>query len=332
MRSIRLVGGVVAYNEERRIGTALTSLLSQELPSDARWEAIWVVASGCTDGTAAVARAIAAKDERITVLIQSERRGKASALREIFREAQGDYLVLLNADARAEPGAVAELVRTARTLGPPFAVMGRPVPPRTTGTGFGRGVDLLWELHHLLHQDLIQSGLGTHLSDELLLLPLPELPPLPEGVVNDGAYIGAWLSRVGGHLAYAPGARATIDVPSSLADHIRQRRRIHFGHIQVKESVGIAPSTLGRYMLENPGAGLALLRKAVRRSPHGALHLAWLVLAEVGALAFAGWDQLPPRRDHRLWEPIRDAAESPEQTPPPVDRTSRSLRPSDRSG
>ncbi len=319
MQSIRLVGGVVAYNEERRIGSALASLLDQELPSDARWDAIWVVASGCTDRTEAVAEEFAQRFPFIKVLTEPERRGKASALRLIFREARGDYLVLLNADGRADPGAVRLLLSRAREEIPPLAVMGRPVPPHDSSSGIAAGVDLLWELHHRLHDEKLRTGRGTHLSDELLLLSLPELPPLPDGVINDGAFLGAWLYRSGGRLLYCPEARVTIEVPRGFADHVRQRRRILFGHRQVKELTGVAPTTLGQSALEGPSSTAKLLVAAVSQSPQGVRHFIWLAFAELAALAFAAWDRIPPRRDHRLWATVQDGEPASERRAPQVD-------------
>jgi poly-beta-1,6-N-acetyl-D-glucosamine synthase len=329
---IHLVGGVVAFNEERRLGPAVESLLAQELPPGAHWRAIWVVASGCTDRTDEVAQALAARHPEVRVLIQSERRGKAAALGEIFREARGDYLVLLNADATARPGAVSALLRSTSTLVPPYAVMGHPQPAELPPAGRGSGIQLLWNLHHRLHVELLTSGEGTHLSDELLLLPLSHLPPLPEEIVNDGAFIGAWLKSRGGQLVYAVDARVSIEVPGNMADHVRQRRRIHVGHQQVMAIVGVSPTTMGRYLTRRPGRALTLVASEVRNMAGGAAALAWLVVGEVVSVVAACWDRVPPRRSHRLWTPIRGSADSPGPFDRPVARTSTSTVSSDRAG
>ena len=127
--SIALVGGIVAYNEEKTIVASVRSLLDQELPSHVHWAQIWIVASGCTDRTGEFVRAIAESDPRVRLIEQAERQGKADALNAIFARADGDLLVLLNGDSIAQPGAIRALVEAARDLGPPFAVMGRPVVP-----------------------------------------------------------------------------------------------------------------------------------------------------------------------------------------------------------
>ncbi len=331
-RPLELIGGVVAFNEERRLAVAVESLLTQELPPGVRWRTIWVVPSGCTDRTAEVAYALAAQHAEVRVLVQPARQGKASALGEVFRETHGDYLVLLNADAAARPGAVSALLETARTLIPPFAVMGHPEPAQVPPAGVGTGLRLLWRLHHRLHAELLATGEGTHLSDELLLLPTSHLPPLPEEVVNDGAFIGAWLRAHGGRLAYAVNASVSIEVPWNLADHIRQRRRIHVGHQQVTTLVGVAPTTMGRYLLRRPGRALALLAEEIRTARGGLAAFAWLMAGELLSTLAAEWDQLPPRRSHRLWTPIRGATDLPAAFDRKAVRTSASRAPSDRAG
>lgn len=322
----------MAYNEERRLPAAVESLLSQELPARARWRTIWVVASGCTDRTAQVADALAAKHPEVRVVLQSERRGKASALREVFRRVLGDYLVLLNADAVALPGAVAALLRAARPLVPPFGVMGRPEPSELPPDGAGAAIALQWNLHHHLHAELIGAHEGTHLSDELLLLPASHLPPLPEGVVNDGAFVGGWLRAQAGQLVYATDARVSIEVPWSLSDHIRQRRRIQVGHRQVTDLVGIPPTTITQYLLRRPNRALSLLVEEVRAMPRGSAALAWLLAGEFAAGLAALWDGLPPRKSHRLWTPIRERSDWPAPYGRTVVRTSTSRAPSDRAG
>jgi poly-beta-1,6-N-acetyl-D-glucosamine synthase len=330
--SIELSGGVVAFNEERRLAPAVESLLAQELPSGVRWRTIWVVASGCTDRTPEVARDLAARHPEVQLVIQRERRGKSSAIGEVFRRVRGDYVILLNADATALPGAVAALLHAAAPLTPPFGVMGRPEPSGLPPAGVGSGIQLQWNLHHRLHAELIAAREGTHLSDELLLLPTSRLPPLPEEVVNDGAFIGGWLRSQGGRLEYAVDARVSIEVPWTLADHIRQRRRIHVGHRQVEELVGVAPTTLGRYLLRRPSRALALIGAETRASRRGGAAFAWLVAGELAAGVAALWDRVPPRRTHRLWTPIQEGAGLPEPYGRTVVRTSTSPAPSDRAG
>ncbi|MCI4364308.1 MAG: glycosyltransferase [Thermoplasmata archaeon] len=307
-----LVGGIFAFNEEERLPAAVESLLIQELPTGVRWGSIWIVTSGSTDRTAQVARALAAADSRLWVLEEPERRGKSAAIAGVLDRADGDYLLLLNADARAEPGSAAALLARAAPLEPPFAVMGRPLPPASEGA-FASAIELLWELHHELHQFALTRGEGTHLSDELLLVSLATPPPLSAGIVNDGAFVGAWLSTHAGSLRYSPSAGVRIEVPTRWREHLLQRRRIHFGHRQVSRLVGVAPTTLPSLLLRRPRSALRLLRRAVRKRPDGVRSLTLLAAAELAAVGLSSYDQLRSR-DHVLWRRIREVPEPPHRS------------------
>jgi glycosyl transferase family 2 len=304
-----LVGGIVAHNEEERLPAAVESLLNQRLPVGVRWGTVWIVTSGSTDRTAEVAAALAATDSRLRVLEEPKRRGKSAAIAAILNRAVGDYLLLLNADASAEPGSAAALLENAAGLEPPFAVMGRPLPPEADGA-FAGAIELLWELHHRLHEVALEGGQGTHLSDELLLLSLAVPPPVAAGIVNDGAFVGAWLSAHSGRLRYSPSAGVKIEVPTRWREHLTQRRRIHVGHRQVGRLVGVAPTTLPGFLRKRPRAAWGILRGAVRSRPDGVRSLTLLASAELAAAALSGYDQLRAR-DHVLWKRIREAPDSP---------------------
>jgi len=305
-----LVGGVVAHNEERALARAVRSLLDQELPEGCRWGSVWIVASGCTDRTVAVAERLANEDARIRVLVEAERRGKAHAVCEVLRRAEGDLLVLLNGDASAEPGAVRALVDGAERVPAPFAVMGRPIPRDAESTPLDRMIRLLWSIHHELNLELDQPGAGAHLSDELLLLSLPPPPALHDGIINDGAFLGVWLTLHHGGVVYAPRAEVRIEVPTSLRDHLSQRRRILVGHRQVTSELGESPRTLTNLALTEPVRALRLLARSLRDGGHRRSDLARLAAVELASILLAFWDSLPPRKDHVRWTRIASGEES----------------------
>ncbi len=310
-----LAGGVVAHNEERTIESAVRSLLDQDLPDGVRWSRIWVVASGCTDRTAENARRLAREDPRVAVVEELDRHGKSEAIRTVVRTARGQALALLNGDARAEPGAVRELLDVARDRPAPYAVMARPVPGPAGKARWNGPLELMWQLHHDFHRQLQQEGGGAHLSDELLLVSLGPAPPLPEGVINDGSYLAVWLAQRGCPRLYAEDAQVTIEVPSNLRDHLRQRRRIHVGNRQVTALLGASPSTLADYALRQPRAAGAVIRRSVSREPAGLLRFASLAAAELASRALAGWDRIPPAKDHVRWERIERTGSSAPDRP-----------------
>ena len=305
-----LAAGVVAYNEEPNLRFAVRSLIEQELPDGVTWGNIWIVASGCTDGTVEVADTLAAEDSRVRVIVEPRRGGKAHALRHVFRHAKGDALVLLNSDARAEPGAVGQLVRTAQGKSAPYAVMARPVVPRSALGRWTPTLRWMWDLHHEFHAELLAHGIGGHLSDELLLVSAPGVPPVPDGIINDGSYLAVWLSQHGGGRWYAHDARVSIQVPSTVRDHLNQRRRIHVGNLQVTSALGAPPATLPRQFLQSPADTVRLLGRMIARDD-GFEHFGKLVAWELASYGLAAWDCLPPKKDHVRWKRIRTFSPRP---------------------
>ena len=282
-------------------------MLSQKLPEGYSWSRVWVVVSGCSDDTPEVADALAREDSRVSVVRQATREGKASALREIFRRAEGDYLTFLNGDATALPGSVAELLAAAEGVSGRFAVMGRPCVVPGTARGLTRAIEILWDVHDRLHRAMLASGEGNHLSDELWLLPLPITVPFPSGVVNDGAYLGAWLRGHGGKLLYATDACVFLEIPRTPAEHLRQRRRIHWGHRQVEQLLGVTPTTWKTYARAHPLSALNELFSSARDHPGGIVWTVFLAAIELEAILLATWDQHIGGKDHVLWDIVAPA-------------------------
>ncbi|EQD35440.1 secreted protein containing Glycosyl transferase, family 2 domain protein, partial [mine drainage metagenome] len=275
--------------------------------------------AGATTPRRAWSRSGPPRDPRVRLVSQPVRRGKAFALQEVFRRARGDWLVLLNADAVAAPGAVAELLARAGRLARPFAVMARPVPPAPPpGDRVGELLALLWDLHHEFHREVVGRPGPAHLADELLLLSLPDTPPIEEGVINDGAYLAVRLAQRGGQGAYADRARVSIEVPQSFREHLNQRRRILAGHRQVGVLAGRAPATLPGLALRDPRRALAVLRRARASSRASPSTIALLFAGEALAGLLSLWDRVPPRRSHAVWRSVATGSVAGISPPPPA--------------
>jgi hypothetical protein len=305
-----LDAGIPAVDDAGTIEDAVASLLGQELPPGVQWGHLWIAVSPSHDGTFERVLALAKEDDRIRPWREPERRGKSAALNEIFERCQADHLVLLNADARAAPGAVRALFEASRGLSGAFAVMGRPRPLTEPGTLWSESLEVLWSLHHAVHAGSLSSGQGNHLSDEMLLLSRPALLPFPPGVINDGAYLGSRLRRSGGTLAYAAEAGVGVQVAPTLRQHLVQRRRIRVGHRQIRSLAGERPTTLPAFALEEPRRGLPLLRESLRGRDHPWAALTLLALAEGLAMGLALWDRMVPGRDHVRWQRIPSGSPS----------------------
>ncbi|HEY6460133.1 MAG TPA: glycosyltransferase family 2 protein, partial [Polyangiaceae bacterium] len=120
---------VPAYNEGRTIRRLLSSLLEQETRR-ARIVEIIVVASGCTDDTADVAREFGRGRPGMHVHVQERREGKVAAINAYFkaRDPRADVTVVCSADILPARDVVEKLVAHLAEHPEVGMVGGRPVP------------------------------------------------------------------------------------------------------------------------------------------------------------------------------------------------------------
>jgi len=100
--------GICCYNEEANIDNLLKNLRnSQGLQTDTE---IFVVCSGCTDSTVQIVRKYLAIDPRIYLIIEKERKGKASAINKILKRCRGRYIFLIPGDVLPEENCLPLLI------------------------------------------------------------------------------------------------------------------------------------------------------------------------------------------------------------------------------
>lgn len=280
---------IPAYNEAATVARAVRGVLGQQGPH-LRTLQLVVVASGCTDDTVAEAERAFAGDPRARLLVQERREGKAAAIAAFLDTATGaDVYVLAGADGILEEGALEPLVARFddATVG---MAGGRPVPVNDPSTLLGRVARLLWEMHH--HVALRQPKLGE------LVAFRRAFEAMPTDTAVDEAAIEALVLAKGLRLAYVPEARVKMKGPGTVREFLRQRRRIHAGHLLLRRSTGHAPATLGL------GAILRAARSATPRTPRGVGDFLAAALLEAMARALGRWDATFGGRDHAAWERI----------------------------
>lgn len=225
--------GIMAYNEGANIGSLLNSLLVQRTRISSINE-IYVVASGCTDNTEAVIEVYTRMDKRIKLIIQNERKGKASAINLFFSKAKGDIFILAGADTILEKNAIENLVRP---FSDPMVGMtgGHPIPINNDDTFIGFTVDLLWRMHHRVSLDHPKMG-------ELVAF-RNVIKKIPDNTAVDEACIEAIITELGFRLKYAEDAFVYNKGVENIRDFLKQRRRIAAGHLHLRLSQGYSVST-----------------------------------------------------------------------------------------
>jgi cellulose synthase/poly-beta-1,6-N-acetylglucosamine synthase-like glycosyltransferase len=277
--------GIMAYNEAANIGRLLEAVTTQLLTTVEIAEVV-VVASGCTDDTEAIVREWEAKDQRIRLLSQNRREGKASAINLFLASARESVLVLCSGDLVPARHAIEKLVA-------PFAdsevgmTSSRPVPVNDDEKFMGFAAHLLWGLHH--HINLISFKAGEMIALRKIFT------RIPYHTAVDEASIEPVIRGQGYKVQYVPEAIVYNKGPETLSDFLKQRRRIYAGHLAIRDLLGYGVSTL---------SGTRILPILLRNLEWHPKRLAWTG-AVVGLEAYSrllGARDHRAKRDHSVWE------------------------------
>jgi cellulose synthase/poly-beta-1,6-N-acetylglucosamine synthase-like glycosyltransferase len=292
--------GICATGQPPALQPLLAAVLLSEMPGFALRKVV-LVASDCSEKTLAIARKMATRDPRIRLIEHERRTGKADAINEIFRETEGDFLVYVNADALISTNSIPALLKSIEEDEGAGFISGRPMFVRPRGL-MSDVLDVMWSSHNLLSSDPSQTEQSNHGTDELMVIRSELLPNLPPGVVNDGAYIAGRIREMGFRVGFQPEAVVQVDVPRKMADLIRQRRRILFGHIQVKRLVGKAPRTVETMMFFSPSESVKIVIHMLSSRPKLVLVLPVAAMGELIALSGALWDTVSSSQSHGIWK------------------------------
>jgi glycosyltransferase involved in cell wall biosynthesis len=132
---------IPAHNEEKYIGETLDALKNQSY----RYFEVIVVANGCVDHTAAVAR------EKCDRLIDLPDRGLGKARNTGGAKARGDLLVFLDADTKLDPRALEVIAKQFRPTDSSATLRGQPDNSRFW-------YSLLYFYKNLLHRLALHCG------------------------------------------------------------------------------------------------------------------------------------------------------------------------------
>jgi cellulose synthase/poly-beta-1,6-N-acetylglucosamine synthase-like glycosyltransferase len=285
---LRASVGVCAYNEEKNILACLESLVSQRLDGFVLGE-IFIVSSGSTDGTDRFVNEFASTDSRVRLLRQERREGKNSAVNFFISQAQGEILVLANADNRLGTGALQKLLD-------PFLdekvgmAGGHPVPVNSKETFTGFAVHMLWDMHHRV--SLLYPKTGELVAFRNLGI------QLPAGTQSDEDTMRMELERRGYCTAYAPEAIVFNKGPMHIGDYFKQRTRVDIGEMYLKRWHNYSLPTWDTKTLLSALTGFA---KENRR------HLGKMTVAiglEYGARIYARLYVALDRGDKAVWLPV----------------------------
>lgn len=300
---MRVVAGVTACNEERTIGPLLDSLLTAR-PFGEPIERITVVSSACRDRTEEIVREHAAREPRVVLISEPERRGKAAAINSFLasRPPGTDVTVIASADVLPEPGATEAIV--AAFADPAVGMAGgRPVPRNEGGALLDRMARLMWHLHDCVARRSPKLG-------ELVAVRSTLVDAVDAASPVDESSLESDVRARGGTLVYVPEAVIGNRGPSTFREWMSQRRRIAYGHLWLRRRTGYDVST---------GSGVGVLPIWLSEVvPHPARWLPGLalVVTEIVARIRARGDFRRGDRNYAVWT-IATSTKAGSGMPPP---------------
>lgn len=292
---MRVSIGICAYNEEKNISRLLDNLITkQDLAPDSE---LIVVCSGCTDSTPKIVSMFCEKDRRVKLVVEPTRQGKAHAFNKILDLYQGDVLVNVDADHVPLPKAIHHLLPHFNdpTVG---AVSGCRVP--VSGSSFMNKVNLaIWDLHAATQQFYNDQRGGAHLGGVLYAVRRGVCTKMPENIVNDDAFVGVECIRKGYKVHFERRAVVFFQGPENLSEFVTQRRRIVYGHYEVRRETGRKPRVLEMAPLRDK---FEIVCAWLSKSRSLILHLIVACFLELCAYFLAIWDMLQKNNPHVVWK------------------------------
>ena len=237
-----------------------------------------IVAYGCSQGQDySFARNM--DDSRLILLRERTRLGKANSLNNALKLVRSEIVAVMSSDITFDPDCfemanayfeqnhVAGLVPSVKPLHKDGAV-----------SGAGR---LLWSLRNTLLSQNDSNSESVH-GGEMLFLRTEHLSDLPN-VVNDEEFLCLSLEMKKLRVRYAPDIVVENRVPSNTHDYLLQRKRVIFGHTEMKK-FGFNPAVLDFMLPAHPIRFLSVLFLTVLKRPMEASFLPLLLVLEAIAL------------------------------------------------
>ncbi len=197
-----------------------------------------------------VVQSYAAKDSRIKLQIEKNRNGKASAVNHILAQAKGDAILFISADTLPSRGSFQRLLTRVREPNVGL-VCGNPSPVNNSNSLVGRMVNLLWRFHGHVFEELNDAGLAKHAS-EAFCIRSGIVEQMPPETVNDDAYIAVNVKKKGWLVKFSSESAIAICGPKTFGEYFRQRRRVIFGHHQLKRLTGESAQYLVHMLPKHP--------------------------------------------------------------------------------
>lgn len=217
---------VAAHNEAQVIADKLTSVLAADYPPD-RLEVL-VVDDGSTDGTADLVETAAFPGVRL--LRQPERGGKPAAVNRGVTEATGEIVVISDASALFDVGALRNAMRL--FADDEVGVVTGAIQVIDEATGVARPAGLYWRLQQRLARWESRSGSTVGVNGNFFAFRRDTFVPLTPDTINDEFTIAMQQAADGRRVVVGDGVVTYDRAAGSMSAEYARRARITAGRFQ----------------------------------------------------------------------------------------------------
>ena len=218
---------VVAHNESSRILQRVENVLGSDYPPEKL--TMLVVSDGSTDDTAALIDNL--KNDRVRIVAQSQRAGKAAGLNAAMTDCDAPIAVFTDTRQSFEPGTIGKLV--ARLNDPEIGAVSGELVIASTTIGLGSGVDAYWKLERYLRarESLLDSCIGC--TGAVYAIRTAVYESLPVDTVLDDVVIPMRIALRGHRVVHESTALAFDPQSLEPAAEKRRKRRTLAGNFQM---------------------------------------------------------------------------------------------------
>lgn len=215
---------VIAYNEEKNIGSFLASLARQQENGFVFSEFV-LISDGSTDSTVQVAQAAHIKN--LKIIAHSKRKGKSARLNEVYSSLPGDIIVHADADVVfAGNTVIRDLIRPILSDGRVALTSGNAVPVQGK-TFIERAINVTVYAYHELRKAVANGNNMLTVSGRLLALraSFARTIRVPEEISSNDVYVYLYCRQSGFQYRFVESAVVKCRSPQTLRDHIKQNTR-----------------------------------------------------------------------------------------------------------
>ncbi len=217
---------VAAYNEADVIERKVRNTLALDYPRELL--ELVVVDDGSTDGTAEIVEGLA--DRGVRLERQTPRQGKSSAVNRGMTQARGEIVILSDASAELEPGALRAALRN--IADPEVGAVSGTVRLWDSASGVEVPAGLYWRYQERLCVWESATGSTVGVNGNLFAFRKSLFRALAPDTINDEFTIAMTIASLGYRVIHEPSAITYDHASASMSDEVARRARINAGRFQ----------------------------------------------------------------------------------------------------